>query len=154
MKEIGTIRRRDSPPAMPCWQSDWAAEGDLTASNIVWRYRRVLPNVPSPLLYRNVLYLVKDGGILTSLNPQTGAVYKQGRIPGALGRYWASPVAADGKVYVASEEGRVTVLQASGDWEVLSTNDLGDEVFATAAIEPGRIYFRTRRMLYCFGERN
>lgn len=128
--------------------------GDLTASNIVWRYRRVLPNVPSPLLYRNVLYLVKDGGILTSLNPQTGAVYKQGRIAGALGRYWASPVATDGKVFVASEEGRVTVLQASGDWEVLSTNDLGDEVFATAAIEPGRIYFRTRRMLYCFGERN
>ena len=128
--------------------------GDLTASNIVWTYRKSLPNVPSPLLYRNVLYLVKDGGILTSLDPQTGTVYKQGRLPGALGRYWASPVAADGKVYVASEEGQVTVLRAAGEWEVLSTNDLGDEVFATAAIDPGRIYFRTRLMLYCFGERN
>ncbi|MCY4597170.1 MAG: PQQ-binding-like beta-propeller repeat protein [Bryobacterales bacterium] len=126
--------------------------GDLTESSIVWRYRRALPNVPSPLLYRSVLYLVKDGGILTSLDPQTGAVFKQGRLPGALGRYWASPVAADGKVYVASEEGQVTVLRASPEWEVLATNDLGDDVFATAAIEQGRIYFRTRHMLYCFGE--
>ena len=128
--------------------------GDLTESNIVWSYRRALTNVPSPLLYRNVLYLVKDGGILTSLNPQTGAVYKQGRLSAALGKYWASPVAADGKVYVASEEGQVTVLRASGEWEILSTNDLGDGVFASAAIEPGRIYIRTRQVLYCFGEGN
>ncbi len=101
--------------------------------------------------YRDVLYLVKDGGVLTSLDPQTGEVLKQGRLREALGRYWASPVAADGKVYLASETGMVTVLKASGDWEVLATNDLGDEVFATAAIEPGRIYFRTRGALYCFG---
>ena len=128
--------------------------GDLTESAIVWAYRKALPNVPSPLLYRNVLYLVKDGGILTSLDPESGAVSKQGRLPGALGRYWASPVAADGKVYVASEEGRVTVLRAGAEWDVLSTNDLGDDVFATPAIEPGRIYVRTRQALYCFGQSN
>ena len=128
--------------------------GDLTESNIVWRYRRALPNVPSPLLYRNVLYLVKDGGIFTSLNPRTGAVYKQGRLTGALGRYWASPVASGGKIYVANEEGVVTVVEASGDWEILSKNDLGDEMFATAAIEPGRIYFRTAGALFCIGNRD
>ena len=128
--------------------------GDLTESNVVWRYRKGLPNVPSPLLYRDVLYMVKDGGILTTLDPKTGNVYKQARLPGALGRYWASPVAADGKVYVASEEGKVTVLAASANWEILSTNDLADEVFATAAIEPGRIYFRTRSALYCFGQKD
>ena len=105
----------------------------------------------SPDLHRDVLYLVKDGGILTSLDPKTGDVHKQARLPGALGRYWASPVAADGKVYVASEEGKVSVLAASANWAVLSTNDLADEVFATAAIEAGRIYFRTRSALYCFG---
>ena len=126
--------------------------GDLTESNIVWRHRRTLPNVPSPLLYRNVLYLVKDGGILTSLNPKTGEVYKQARLPAALGRYWASPVAADGKVYLASEEGRVSVLKAAAEWEILATNDLADEIFASAAIEDGRIYFRTRGALYCFGQ--
>ena len=126
--------------------------GDLTKSNIVWRYRKSLPNVPSPLLYRGVLYLVKDGGILTTLDPKTGEVYKHARLRGALGRYWASPVAADSKVYVASEEGQVTVLAASATWEILSTNDLGDEVFATAAIEAGRIYFRTGSALYCFGQ--
>ena len=57
-------------------------------------------------------------------------------------------------MYVASEEGLVTVLRAGAQWDVLSTNDLGDEVFATPAIEPGRIYVRTRQVLYCFGERN
>ncbi len=125
-------------------------QGDLTESNLAWSYRRALPNVPSPLLYRDVLYLVKDGGILTTLNPQTGALYKQGRLTSALGRYWASPVAADGRVYVVSEEGLVTVLKASGDWEILATNDIGDETFATAAIAPGRIYFRTKAALHCF----
>ena len=125
--------------------------GDLTESSIVWRYRKALPNVPSPLLYQDVLYLVKNGGIVTSLNPETGEVYKQGRLRDALGRYWASPIAADGRVYLASETGIITVLNASSDWEVLSTHDLDDEVFATAAIEPGRIYFRTRGALYCFG---
>ena len=127
-------------------------QGDLTESNVAWTYRRALPNVPSPLLYRDVVYLVKDGGILTTLNPQTGTAYKQGRLNEALGRYWASPVAADGKIYVVNEDGLVTVLKASGDWEILATNDLGDETFATAAIAPGRIYFRTRGALLCVGK--
>ncbi len=125
--------------------------GDLTESNVAWAYRRALPNVPSPLLYRGVLYLVKDGGIVTALNPRTGSVFKQGRLPGALGPYWASPVAADGKVYVASEAGKVTVLRAAGEWEVLASNDLDEErVFATPAIEDGRLYVRTDRHLICF----
>jgi outer membrane protein assembly factor BamB len=126
--------------------------GDLTESNVEWRYRRNLPNVPSPLLYRDVLFLVKDGGIFTTLNPQTGEVYKQGRLRDAIGAYWACPVAADGKVYVASEGGRVSVVEASAQWEVLATNDLGDDVFATPALEDGRIYYRTRNTLYCFGK--
>ena len=126
--------------------------GDLTDSNVVWTYRRALPNVPSPLLYRNVLYLVKDGGIVTSLDPETGTVYKQGRLPDAPGPYWASPVAGDGRVYVASEAGVVSVLRAGKDWAVLAGNDLGDQLFATPAISDGRIYVRTRSRLYCFGQ--
>ncbi|MEX2303974.1 MAG: PQQ-binding-like beta-propeller repeat protein [Bryobacterales bacterium] len=126
--------------------------GDLTDSNVVWKYRRNLPNVPSPLLYRDLLFLVKDGGIFTTLDPKTGEVHKQGRLREAIGRYWACPVAADGKVYVASEGGKVTVLNAAAQWEILATNDLGEEVFATPAIGDKRIYVRTRKALYCFGE--
>jgi hypothetical protein len=126
--------------------------GDVSGSHVLWRYRKALPNTSSPLLYEGVIYLVRDG-IFTSLNPETGEVYKQARLTGALGRYWSSPVAADGKILVASEEGRVVVLRAAPEWEVLAINSLDEETFATPAILDGRIYIRTREALYCFTKR-
>jgi outer membrane protein assembly factor BamB len=95
--------------------------------------------------------MVATGGRVTALNAATGEVLKQGRSPEALGEYYASPVAADGKVYLASEEGKLSVLKAGADWTVLSVNDLGEEVHATPALSEGRIYVRTRSSLYCFG---
>jgi outer membrane protein assembly factor BamB len=95
--------------------------------------------------------MVKDGGIVTSLDPQTGTVLKQGRSPEALGEYYASPVAADGKVFLASGDGKITVLKAGGAWDVLQVNDLGEEIHATPALAGGRIYVRTRGAVYCFG---
>ena len=127
--------------------------GDVTESRVLWRYRKSLPNVPSPLLYRNVLYLVKDGGVVTALNPKTGAVYKQARLQGALDYYWASPVAADGKIFLLSQSCKLTVLKADPSWETLAVNDLDDECFATPAIADSRLYVRTRGALYCFGKR-
>lgn len=127
--------------------------GDITEGGLRWRYTKSLPNVPSPLLYRDVLYLMKEGGILTSLNPATGDVIKQGRLPGALGPYFSSPVGADGKVYVASEAGNVVVLKAAGDWEILSVNNLDEPINATPAIVDSKIYLRTHAALYCFANR-
>jgi len=127
--------------------------GDVTKSRVLWRYRRAIPNVPSPLLYEGVLYMVKDGGILTSLDPATGQPIKQARMRGALDYYWASPVAADGKVYLLSESGKLTVLRAGGEWEILEVNDLDDTCFATPAIADNRIYVRTKSALYCFGKK-
>src|SRR4051794_21178979 len=69
--------------------------GDVTDKRVLWRYRKSLPNVPSPLLYRGVMYLVKDGGVMTSLDPRIGEPIKVDRLRGALDRYWSSPVAAD-----------------------------------------------------------
>jgi len=60
-------------------------------------------------------------------------------------------VAADGKIYVASEAGHVAVIKAGADWEILAMNDMEDEVFATPAPVDQRIYLRTRNALYCFG---
>jgi len=65
--------------------------------------------------------------------------------------YYASPVAADGKVYIASRSGIVAVLKAGGDQEVLSVNKLDEEIYATPAIVGNRIYLRTANTLYCFG---
>ncbi len=82
--------------------------------------------------------------------PRLAALLKQGRSPGALGEYYASPVAADGKVFLANTEGKITVLKAGKEWEVLAVNELGDEVNATPALSEGRLYVRTRGALYCF----
>ena len=118
-----------------------------------WRYDKGFAGViPSPLVYDGVLYVVKNGGILTAFNPATGEVWKTGRVKGALGGYSSSPVAADGKVFLVSEEGKIAVLRAGRDWEVLAVNDLGEGSFATPALSAGRIYVRTDEALYCFGE--
>ncbi len=71
----------------------------------------------------------------------------------AVGEYYASPVAGDGKIYLASLDGMITVLKAGVDWQVLSTTDLGERVIATPAIADGRVYVRTENKLYCFGTR-
>lgn len=127
-------------------------KGDMTASAIKWRYQKPVPQVPSTLLYEGVLFMVNDSGILTSFDPATGTVLKQGRLKGAIDKYFASPVGADGKVYLVSQDGTVSVVSAKGEWEILAVNSLGDEVFATPAVADGRLYVRTRSVLYAFGK--
>jgi outer membrane protein assembly factor BamB len=126
-------------------------EGDQSATAIRWRYSKPVPQVPSTLLYQGVLYMINDSGILISFDPATGSVLKQGRLHGAIDKYFSSPVAADGKVFLIGEAGQVSVLKAAGEWDVLRVNELDDEVFATPAIADGRIYIRTRSALYAFG---
>jgi len=126
--------------------------GDITGTHVLWRHRKTLPDVPSVLLYQDVLYAVKKGGILMTLDPKTGDVLKMGRLMEALDDYYASPVAADGKVYLASMLGKVTVLKPGGEWEILTTSDLAEDIFATPAIADGRMYVRTSKNLYCFAK--
>ena len=125
--------------------------GDMTGTAVRWRYQRPVPQVPSTLLYQGVLFMVNDGGILVSFDPATGNVLKQGRLEGAIDKYFASPVGADGKAWFVSQDGHVSVVTAKGEWELLAVNDLDDEVFATPAIADGRLYVRTRSSLYCIG---
>src|SRR5262249_23889502 len=118
----------------------------------LWRYEKSFVGVvPSPLLYDGVLYLVKNGGILTTVDVKTGDVTRTDRVTGALGPYSASPVAAEGKVFLTSEEGKVRVLKASRDLEVMAINELGESCFRTPALSSGHIYLRTSEALYCFG---
>jgi outer membrane protein assembly factor BamB len=125
-------------------------QGDLTERNQLWKNARSLPNVPSPLVYRSVLYTLKEGGILTSFDIKTGEIIKQSRLTGALGDYFASPVASDGKIYTISDEGKAAVIRAGAQWELLHVNDLAEVCKATPAIVDGKIYLRTRSALYCF----
>jgi outer membrane protein assembly factor BamB len=127
------------------------ARGQLPANAVLWRFKKNLPYIPAPLLYQDVLYLAKTGGIITALDAATGRALKEGRSPQAPGEYYASPVAADGKVFVASVDGNITVLKAGKQWEVLGVNEIGTPIHATPALGNGRIYVRTQGAVYCFG---
>jgi outer membrane protein assembly factor BamB len=122
----------------------------LSDKKVLWRYKRGLPYVPSPLLYQGVLYSVRTGGIITALDSDTGQLLKEGRSPDAIGEYFASPVAADGKIYFASADGKVSVITATPKWEFLAVNDLGESISASPAIADGAIFVRTHSRLYCF----
>ena len=119
----------------------------------LWRYERSFGGViPSPLVYQGVLYFVRNGGILESLDVETGEVLKRGRLREAIGGYTASPVAADGKIYLASEDGKLSTLASGRRWTVLATSDLGEEIFATPGLSGGAVFVRTQQTLYCFGK--
>lgn len=125
---------------------DLAAEG----AKLGWNYRQNVPYIPSPIVTSDVFYMIKDG-IVTSLDPKSGELIKRGRLGDGSPKVYASPVAADGRLYVATLEGTVAVLRGEGEWEVVAENDLGEEIWATPAIAEGDLFVRTRERLYRFG---
>jgi outer membrane protein assembly factor BamB len=130
--------------------------GDVTKSHVIWRQTKGLPYVPSGIVYRGQYVLVKDGGLVTAFDAKTGKIlYEQERAV-ASGRYYASPVAADGRIYLTClDNGAVTVLKAGTDEpEVLARNPkLNARVAATPVIADGTIYIRTAEHLYAFAEK-
>lgn len=126
--------------------------GEITDTHVLWKYTKVIPYCPSPLYYRGQIFMVKDGGILSILDATTGKALKEGRLK-ATGGYFSSPVGGDGKVYVISQKGELTVFSATGDYKELSSAEMGETAQATPAIVDGRIYVRTSGHLYCFGDR-
>ncbi len=127
---------------------------DVTGTHVRWSYQKTVPQVASVVLYENILYFANDSGILTSLDPDNGAVIKRGRLGNSGRKYNASPVAADGKLFFLDTDGKMAVVKAGKDWELLITNDLGQPCHATPAIAGGRIFVRTERNLFCFADRN
>jgi outer membrane protein assembly factor BamB len=125
--------------------------GDVTTSHRAWSFDQG-PDIPTPTTDGTYLYVVGDKGIVSCLELATGkVVYGPQRI--ANGTYSASPVLADGKLYVVNEEGLTTVLKAGPAFEVLSENALSDTTLATPAVAGGQIFIRTAKKLYCLGKR-
>lgn len=127
------------------------AAGAGKPPEVAWREKASLPEVPSPVYYRGRLYLVRNRGLLSCWNTKTGKLLYEERV-GATGNYYASPVAGDGKVYVCSAAGVVTVLEAGDTFRVLSKSDLGEPILATPALVDGKVYLRTEGHLYAFAE--
>jgi outer membrane protein assembly factor BamB len=128
-------------------------KGDVTATHIAWRYTRGLPYVLAPLLYQNVLYVIRNGGILATIDPESGKMLNEARLKDAIGEYYAQPVAGDGKIYFISKDGKASVIKAGEKWELLSSGNFDAQVIATPAIANGRIYVRTSEALYSFAPR-
>jgi outer membrane protein assembly factor BamB len=127
-------------------------KGALETTQVAWKQTRGLPYVPSPLYYDGRIYIVKDGGMISSYDAATGEPYYQQERVDAIGNYYASPVAADGHVYVVSLNGRMTVLEAGGAQpKILHHVDFGERICATPALVGKTLYLRTASGLYAFG---
>lgn len=130
-------------------------QGDLTGSDaIVWSHTRGVPYTASPVLYDNKLYVVTDSGMVSAFNAMTGEpYYAQTRLPKAS-NLKASPIGANGKLYLATEDGDVVVVKMGEKFEVIATNHLTDQIFiATPVIAAGDLYLRGQNTLYCIGDK-
>lgn len=124
--------------------------GDVTKTHVLWNLDHKTPsNIASPLFYNNRLYLVKGGGMSSCYDAKDGlTLWERSRL-GNFGDYYASPIAADGRVYFAGKNGFVVVLEDGPEMKVLGKNDIGEEIIATPAIADGRLFVRTRENLFC-----
>ncbi|HUQ92959.1 MAG TPA: PQQ-binding-like beta-propeller repeat protein [Bryobacteraceae bacterium] len=125
--------------------------GDLTGSaNILWTHQRGNSYTASPVLHDNKLYFISDSGMLSCLNATSGQpYYLQQRLPKPY-NFKASPVAANGKLYLASEEGDVIVVKMGEKFEVLAVNSFSDQMFiASPVILDGSMYLRGQNTLFC-----
>jgi outer membrane protein assembly factor BamB len=126
-------------------------EGDLTGTDsVVWSQTKGNSYTSSPLIYDNKLYVLTDNGMLSCYNARTGEpYYQQTRLPNTYS-FKSSPVAANGKLYLASENDDVIVVKMGEKFEVLATNTMPDQMFiATPAIVGGEIFLRSQNRLYC-----
>ncbi|HEX5833759.1 MAG TPA: PQQ-binding-like beta-propeller repeat protein [Pyrinomonadaceae bacterium] len=131
-------------------------EGDISGSDaIAWSHTRGIAYTTSPVLFDNKLYVVTDSGMVSAFNATTGeAFYAQTRLPKAS-NLKASPVGANGKLYIATEDGDVVVLKMGEKFEVIGVNTLEDQVFiATPVIADGEIYLRGQNTLFCISEKS
>jgi outer membrane protein assembly factor BamB len=118
------------------------------AERVAWKFEKGTAYVPTGIVYRDLLYLLTDSGILTCLDPLTGKpVYEGKRLP-APARFFASPVAAGGRLYLTSEEGDTFVIKAGPEHQVLATNSIGEPVTASMAIAGDSFYLRTAGHLF------
>ena len=124
--------------------------GDITDHAVLWRNPSGAPYVSSPLVHDGVVYVVKDGGILTTIDLESGATLRMGRLRGR-GNYYSSPVLVGANIYTASQQGVLTVVSAAAKWGVLTSHDFGDGIYATPVCDSSeRMYLRTEGSLMCF----
>lgn len=124
-------------------------KGNVTATHVTWQLHSGLPEIPSPVFYENRLYMARNGGSLTAVDAVIGKIIYRERL-GAPGHYIASPVIANGHLYLVSAQGVVTVVKPGDEFQVVHQRDLGEPVSATPAFDETAAYLRTATHLLCF----
>jgi outer membrane protein assembly factor BamB len=133
----------------PGAKGDITLKGDQSKSDsIAWSTKRGGPYIPTPVIYGDYLYICLNNGVLSAYQLRTGERVYQERLGDKGGAFSASPVAADGKIYLASEDGDVFVVKAGPTYELLATNPIGEVLMATPAISGGVILIRSMKHLY------
>jgi outer membrane protein assembly factor BamB len=125
-------------------------EGQRQSAAIAWSHARGGTYIPTPLPYRGLFYTVNNNGILTAYRIDGGEMVYSTRLP--MGSFSASPVAADGRLYFASETGEVHVLRAGAEYQLLTTNAMDEVVMATPAMSDGLLLIRTQSQLVGIAE--
>jgi len=124
--------------------------GEETNQFIAWRTTKGSPYTPTPVIYGDLLYALADNGVLSAYDAKTGEQIYQQRLPSSFS---ASPLAADGRLYLSSEDGDVFVVKAGRQYELLSRNVMGQPLMATPALSGGMLIIRGENAIYAIGER-
>ena len=124
--------------------------GEQTNAHLAWKSDKGSPYTTTPVVYGDLLYAVSDLGVLSAFEAKTGKLVYQERLPTSFS---ASPVAADGKLYLPSEDGDVYVVRAGPKYELLSVNPAGEALMATPAVTGGTLIFRSRSHVFAVGQR-
>jgi outer membrane protein assembly factor BamB len=120
-------------------------QGDVTATHVAWRLTRSAPKKPSLLLMGDLLFMIGDNGVATCVEARTGQVVWTARVGGS---FTASPLLADGRIYLFSEEGKTTVLDGGREFKILGESEMGDGFMATPAVAGKALFLRSRTHLY------
>jgi outer membrane protein assembly factor BamB len=146
-------------PIQPIYAIKPGATGDISLKDgktsndsIAWSVTRGGPYMPTPVAYGDLLYTLSNNGVLAAYNTKTGERLYQERLAGKGGAFTASPVAADGKLYLSSEDGDVFVVKAGPKYELLATNPVGEVMMATPAISDGIVIVRGINHLFAFAD--
>jgi len=145
------------PPVRPIYAIKPTAAGDITLKggaesnqHVAWSKKQGGSYTPTPIVYGECLYVLSNNGILSAYVARTGEKVYQERI-GKGGAFSASPVAADGKLYLTGEDGEIFVVKAGAQYELLATNPMGEVLMATPAISDGVLYVRGLQHVFAVG---
>jgi outer membrane protein assembly factor BamB len=146
-------------PEAPVFVIRAGAQGDITlaagqtsSKSVIWTRQRAGSYMPTPLIYRDYLYVLRNEGILTCYGLATGEVQYVDRIPHQGSGFSSSPVASDGRIYLSSEDGDIFTVRAGSRFELLGVNSIGQPLMATPAISSGMMFVRAEQDLFAIGK--